>query len=166
MSKTPYDIWILEQIDQNTELITPLENYTVVNARDDTDNNYQQQKQCLSKTCNPKVIWEETTSPECSLRGRCRILPMRYITLFTSHNICLLPNGDLGTHLTHSCWSQPDPPRNTNGNSTELDIFFRIHGRYQRTDRPTDRQNGHGTRPVRTGRWRYVCATRPQNEPH
>jgi len=139
MSKTPYDIWILEQIDQNTELITPLENYTVVNARDDTDNNYQQQKQCLSKTCNPKVIWEETTSPECSLRGRCRILPMRYITLFTSHNICLLPNGDLGTHLTHSCWSHHATQTATQQSWTFFSEFTAVTN--GQTDLPTDRMD-------------------------
>ena len=35
--------------------------------------------------------------------------------------------------------------------------FLTTHARYQRTDR----QNDNGTRPTRTGRLRYICATWP-----
>ena len=45
------------------------------------------------------------------------------------------------THLTH----------NPKGQLDRVSRFFsRIHGRYQRTDRQTDGENGHGTRLVKT----------------
>ena len=87
----------------------------------------------VKRTRNAKTIW---------VRPRRRSSFSLYVALRLPGSPKFARIAESWTQLTHGTLEPPKP------HLDQLSHFSRIHGCYQRTDRQTDRQNEHGTRPV------------------